>query len=349
MDGLITIVVPVYNVEKYLDRCVESITRQTYQNLEIILVDDGSPDRCPQKCDEWADRDKRIKVIHKQNAGLGMARNTGIDNAAGEYICFFDSDDYIRPDAIEKIAMAAHARNADVVIYGYCLMDKDAELEEQVIPRVERDIYDGNMVRTVLLPDLIAPDPRTGVSKNLLMSAWASAYSAALIKKGNWRFTSERDIIAEDVYSLLGLYQYVDRVAVIQEALYCYCKNEESLSRRYRADRFVRIKEFYTESLELCRKAGYIDEVSRRISGPFISFTIAALKQIMATAMPFGRKWPAIRQIMGDDLLNGVIQDRKGDRVPVTRRIFLEAVRHRWYLLSMVFLEFQLIREKKGK
>lgn len=86
--GLVSIVLPIYNVEKYLDRCIESVINQTYRNLEILLVDDGSPDDCPQKCEEWAKKDGRIKVIHKANAGLGYARNTGIENASGEYICF---------------------------------------------------------------------------------------------------------------------------------------------------------------------------------------------------------------------------------------------------------------------
>ena len=87
--GLVSVVLPIYNVEKYLDRCIESVINQTYKNLEILLVDDGSPDSCPQKCEEWAKKDERIKVIHKTNAGLGYARNTGIENASGEYICFF--------------------------------------------------------------------------------------------------------------------------------------------------------------------------------------------------------------------------------------------------------------------
>ena len=96
-----SIVVPIYNVEKYLDRCIKSIVSQTYGNLEILLVDDGSPDDCPRVCDEWAEKDSRIKVVHKLNAGLGYARNTGIENATGKYICFFDSDDYIEPDTID--------------------------------------------------------------------------------------------------------------------------------------------------------------------------------------------------------------------------------------------------------
>ena len=102
IQGLVSVVLPIYNVEKYLDRCIESVVGQTYKNLEIILVDDESPDGCPKKCEDWAKRDKRIKVIHKENAGLGYARNTGIENATGEYICFFDSDDYVEKDTIEK-------------------------------------------------------------------------------------------------------------------------------------------------------------------------------------------------------------------------------------------------------
>lgn len=100
--GVVSVVLPIYNVEKYLSRCLESVVNQSYRKLEIILVDDESPDKCPEICDEWAAKDSRIKVIHKKNGGLGYARNTGIENATGEYICFVDSDDYIAPDTIEK-------------------------------------------------------------------------------------------------------------------------------------------------------------------------------------------------------------------------------------------------------
>lgn len=100
---LISIIIPIYKVEKYLDQCVASIVNQTYKNLEIILVDDGSPDKCPQKCDEWALRDNRIKVIHKENGGLSSARNAGIKSASGDYIGFIDSDDWADESMYEKL------------------------------------------------------------------------------------------------------------------------------------------------------------------------------------------------------------------------------------------------------
>ena len=103
MFALVSVIIPVYKVEKYLDRCVESIVNQTYKNLEIILVDDGSPDNCPRICDAWAEKDDRIKVIHKENAGMGMARNSGLETATGEYLMFVDSDDYLSENAVEVL------------------------------------------------------------------------------------------------------------------------------------------------------------------------------------------------------------------------------------------------------
>lgn len=102
-NPLISVIVPVYNVEPYLDRCLESIVNQTYRNLEIILVDDGSPDNCPAMCDAWAKKDSRIKVIHKKNGGAGLARNVALDIVQGEYISLIDSDDYIEPHMYEHL------------------------------------------------------------------------------------------------------------------------------------------------------------------------------------------------------------------------------------------------------
>ena len=102
--SLISVIVPIYNVEKYLDKCIESIVNQTYKNLEIILVDDESPDNCPEICDKWAERDSRIKVIHKENGGAGSARNAGIEASSGEWIGFVDGDDWIEPNMYEKFA-----------------------------------------------------------------------------------------------------------------------------------------------------------------------------------------------------------------------------------------------------
>lgn len=112
---LISVIVPIYNVEKYLGRCIESIVNQTYKNIEIILVDDGSPDNCPEICDNWEKKDERIKVIHKENGGLSDARNAGLEIASGDYISFIDSDDYISLDFFETLLETMISENSDIV------------------------------------------------------------------------------------------------------------------------------------------------------------------------------------------------------------------------------------------
>ena len=111
---LISVIVPVYKVERYLDRCIQSIVDQTYRNLEIILVDDGSPDRCPQICDSFAQKDDRVFVIHKHNGGLSSARNAGLEKAHGAFIGFVDSDDYIASDMYESLLTNLQKEDADI-------------------------------------------------------------------------------------------------------------------------------------------------------------------------------------------------------------------------------------------
>lgn len=126
MEGpLISVIVPIYKVEAYLDRCVSSIVDQTYRDLEIILVDDGSPDNCPAMCDEWAQKDSRIKVIHKPNGGLSDARNAGLADATGEYIGFIDSDDYIAPEMYQTLLDRMISDDSDIATCGVEMVFED--------------------------------------------------------------------------------------------------------------------------------------------------------------------------------------------------------------------------------
>lgn len=125
-EEIVSIIIPVYKVEKYLDRCVESIVNQTYKNLEIILVDDGSPDECPRMCDEWARKDNRIKVIHKENGGQSDARNVGIEAFTGDYILFVDSDDYIDSTMVKKMVDRVRIDNTDMCVCTFSTF-KDGE------------------------------------------------------------------------------------------------------------------------------------------------------------------------------------------------------------------------------
>ena len=127
-NDVISVIVPIYKVEEFLDECIQSIVDQTYQNLQIILVDDGSPDRCGEMCEDWARKDKRIEVIHKKNGGLSDARNVGLAEATGEFITFVDSDDWIEPQMYEIMVTTLIAEDADLVACG--IVDSYPEKEE---------------------------------------------------------------------------------------------------------------------------------------------------------------------------------------------------------------------------
>ena len=338
--GLVTVVLPVYNVEEYLNKCIESVINQTYTALDIILVDDGSTDKSPKICDEWAVRDGRIRVIHKENQGLGMARNTGIENAEGEYICFFDSDDFIADDAVEKLYGLARHEAADIVVFGISVVDETLTVREEFIPKPERPVYVGEQVLDEFFPEYIAANPRGNGVRRFYMSSCLLLYSMRLINNTGWRFVSERDIISEDVYSLLGLFKYVNKVAVLSECLYFYRKNNTSLSRTYRRDRYERIKHFYCSSVELARKLEYGDEIIHRISKPYLSFTTGALKQACAYFGTWKKSKDSIKEIIDDDVLQQTLERNKHDTVSMSRKIFFYAVRKKWYFLCYVLLRY---------
>ena len=321
MDSLISVVVPVYRTEAFLNRCVESIVGQTYANLEILLVDDGSPDSCPRLCDEWAARDSRIKVIHQANAGAGMARNAGIEAAAGDFICFFDSDDYVAPDAIEKAYRLAMAEQSDLVVFGLTTLDTAGRVTARIIPEPDRITFAGEDVQKRFLPDLIAARAQ-GVCRNIWMNAWSCLFSMPMIRKTGWRFVSEREIFSEDVYSLLCLYRHVRRVSILPEALYFYCENSASLTHSYRADRFEAICRFHDASVHKALELG-CPEASERFQGLLLRFVIAAMKQIVCADMPERDRYRAIREIVHSDYLKRIRWDYSLHFDSRARRLFL--------------------------
>lgn len=345
MEKLVSVVIPIYNVEKYLDRCVSSVVNQSYRNLEIILVDDGSPDRCPQMCDRWAEKDGRIKVIHKTNAGLGMARNTGIENATGEYICFFDSDDYIAPETVSEAVALQQAQNTDLVVFGMSTVDSNGVVSTH-IPESEKLCYRGEEILVDFLPSVIQPDLPAPATRNLDLNACTCLFSARLIQDNGWRFVSEREIISEDVYSLLELYRYVDSVAVLKKSFYYYCENETSLTHVYRPDRFERSKQFYRACAELCDRHGYPQALKKSCMSPFLGNTVAAMKQAVAG----NRKGKEIRRILktitSDPLLQTVLKSKKNDPDKYSARVLYWTMRHRFYGLSYLLLAAKIASKK---
>ena len=233
---LVSVVIPVYNVERYLNRCVKSVTGQTYQNLQIILVDDGSRDNSGKICDMWAEKDDRITVIHKKNEGLGMARNSGIEAAEGEFLLFADSDDYIDKKMVEVLAETLIENRGKVCYSGFINVDANGERDPGKPPaKLE---YRGKEIINEFLAEAVGALPETSQNCFAGMSACAALYHADFFKKDGIRFEQEQKVLCEDLFFNIEICRNTDVVRIVPQCFYYYCANAGSLTKRYRPDRF---------------------------------------------------------------------------------------------------------------
>lgn len=214
MENILSVIMPIYNVEPYLDRCMESLVSQTYKNLEIILVDDGSTDNCPAKCDEWANRDSRIRVIHKPNGGLSDARNKGIEIATGEYIAFLDSDDYIDPNMYTAMIDALDRTNSQIATCGRYNLYENGKKEEQYTHHEE-----------VVLSSLQALGELLG-GGIVEEAAWDKVYKKSLWKGIKFPVGE----INEDIPIMPYLFERASQVVCTGKPFYYYCENPGSIT-----------------------------------------------------------------------------------------------------------------------
>ncbi len=210
---LISVIVPVYNVEEYLDKCVESLVNQTYENLEILLIDDGSPDRCPQMCDEWAQKDNRIKVVHKENGGLSSARNAGLDNCAGEYVGFIDSDDWVDLKFFETLYNNLVEDDADISVVGVWKV-YETEMKSQTEKFVRRSFTGEETLKNFLY-----------MRNNLAGGVTDKIFKIKLFE--GVRFPL--GLIAEDRYVHAVIYSRINKLAFDPVPMYYYLTRENSI------------------------------------------------------------------------------------------------------------------------
>lgn len=307
---LISIIVPMYNVEKYIERCLDSLLNQTYQNLEIICVDDGSPDKSGEIAEEYAAKDKRVVVIHKDNQGLGMARNTGLDNAKGEFVVFVDSDDFLQLDLLENLVLAANGNCADTVIAGYSRY-KEGEVVPVSNPIADQVFQGENILNNVLFKMI---GPKRDGTDTLNMAVWRVLFSLKIINKNNIRFPSEREFISEDIIFDLKYYSACKCVCGINNMGYLYCLNAGSLTEKYNPDRFIMGKKLFFEKKRILEEYGAYTETQNRVEESFLNYTRYSIKAEIKYSQVTGKKnvLDNVRSIICDDTLRKIVSERRG-------------------------------------
>lgn len=212
---LVSVIVPIYNVEKYLDVCISSIVNQSYQKLEILLIDDGSTDNSPVICEDWGKKDNRIKVIHKKNGGLSDARNAGLNCAMGDWILFVDSDDFISLDLVKIAIKTAHKNHSDLVAFDYLKVGEecnDVQWSQNEI--VSEEIYIGK--------EMLRAFVKNGKGS---MTSWNKLYYRSLWE--NYRFPVGK--IHEDEFVIVDILERVQSATIIDLQLYFYRQRQGSI------------------------------------------------------------------------------------------------------------------------
>ncbi|MBM6840751.1 glycosyltransferase [[Clostridium] spiroforme] len=245
---LVSIIVPIYNVEKYLNRCLKSIQIQTYKNIEVLMIDDGSLDNSVVTAKNYEKEDPRFKLYRKTNGGLSDARNYGLKYATGTFIAFIDSDDFIAENFIESL-LCEFDPDTDVVIADYVIYNQNSHKAYCHSIRNLKKVYYSNLQKRELLKDLLT-------FGSFVMPVWKNMYRANIIKDNNILFMSEREIYAEDKIFNMMVYWNARKVKIIDSKIYYHLIVDDSLSQGYRANYFDMCKEMnkrilsYLENIE---------------------------------------------------------------------------------------------------
>lgn len=273
----ISIIVPAYNIENYIKQCVDSLINQTYPNIEIIIVDDGSKDNTGYICDNYLS-DTRVKVIHTANKGIASARNTGISISTGEYIMFVDGDDWIGTDTCEKAVKAAEDNGSDLVMWSYTREYGNVSYRKNIYE--EMMFFNNNDINKLFkrIIGLENEELRKPENADALSTAWCKLYKKEIILNNKIAFISTKEVgPTEDLLFNVNIMPYIKRAVFINEWLYHYRKtNNASLTASYRANMFTQLLESFGYIESLLKNFNLYEEYSQALNNR-ICFSIIGI------------------------------------------------------------------------
>lgn len=275
MKEKISVIVPVYGVEKVLERCVDSILAQTYENIEIILVDDGSPDGCPAICDDYAQKYANVAAIHKANGGLTSAWKEGVRHVSGSLIGFVDSDDWIDPDMYERLYDALKESDADMALAGLVFDYEDKNYPpRKETNRMERLVYGQEELKEIY-PVLL--NDGSFIGRTIQPSRVTKLFRRELVEK-NMELWDERVTVGEDLQMVFGAVLDAKKVCTLQDYYpYHYWYNMSSMTGKHDPDYLEKIK-FLRERMEAISAAKSVYDFTPQIRNDFLSLAIMAVK-----------------------------------------------------------------------
>lgn len=267
---VVSVIMPVYKVEKYVAESITSVLNQTYKDFELILVDDGSPDKSGLICDDFAKKDERIRVIHKENGGLSSARNAGLDIAKGEYVYFIDSDDTVETDLLKEVVSTAQKSNSDVVIFGiHSIVFSEGKVVSDRYIQHSQTEYNCNYDITDSFYKL--------ADDGVWNYAWDKLYKLSTIKENGVSFNSFYDRVCEDTAFLLDLLPYVEKINVIEGCYYNYfIRDNQSVVKTFIPERYEKYYGRYKKTEDVVLKHCPTDNNIRFLYNIYCTFILWA-------------------------------------------------------------------------
>ena len=337
----VSVIIPVYNAEEYLERCISSLQAQTLREIEMIFVDDASPDHSPEILDAAAKGDERIKVIHKANAGAGYARNSALEIAQGEYIGFVDADDFVDERMFEVLYAKAKEYSSDLVMSGVVFVDGNMFSENGEV-EIKRYFEKDTHFETVeelnrLKMGIVGAPVDCPDDSRYSMSIWKNLFSHKVIKENALRFSSEREILSEDALFMIDFVSKIKKATGIPDAFYSYCRNAESISKGYKKDRFEKSLVFVSE----VEKRFSADIKKEEYSIYLYRFwqamcRVIASQEIMHASIngiPFSALKERLKLILSHPFTREVLSGYPISRLPLKQRIFAYAMKFRAYFI----------------
>jgi len=348
----ISIIVPVYNVEMYLERCVDSILAQTIKNLEIILVDDGSTDASGAMCDAYVEKDSRIRVHHKPNGGLTSAWKAGVELATGNYLGFVDSDDWIDPDMYERMLELTLREEADVTVCGLVFDFEDPKIpKREEISNFHNEVY-SRLELEALFPTMINDGHFFG--RTWQPARVTKLFRAELIRK-NMHFCDERVAVGEDMQITFPVLMDTQKLCVVQNFYpYHYWINNKSITGKYDSTYINKVK-LLAERMTAISQTKAVYDFVPQIRNDFLSMAVLAVKNEIYRNYTSGRKTVIanVKNICEDPMIVEALEKHTMDKLSVSIKLYLWLMKKRrynlcyWLVLVFFKMNYYLRREYK--
>ena len=345
----VSIIVPLYNVEEYIERCVNSLKNQTLEDIEIILVDDSSTDSSLEICNKMAAEDSRIKVIHKKNEGAGLARNAALEIVTGEYIGFSDSDDFVQKEMYETLYNKAVKYNSDLVMSGVLFVDgnmfkNDGECERKDYFETDTHFETDDSLKKLRM-GIVGATPDNADDSKYGMSIWKNLFKTEIIKKNNITFKSEREMLSEDALFMIDYISCIDKATGINEAFYNYCRNGNSISKAYKKDRFEKSLVFVNEVEKRFKKDIEQSEYQIYIYRFWQAMCRVICSQEIMHAKDNNIKYKELKNrlkvVCTEELTVKALKIYPISKLPLKQRVFAYAMKYRMYFLLKILVDFR--------